>query len=393
MPLTDIQCRSLKPKQKAYKASDSGGLYLYVTATGGKYWRMNYRYCGKSKTLAIGVYPEVSLKEARQKRDAAKRLLEEGKDPSSEKQRNKLENQFARSDNFEAIANDWFEQRKDTFSQNHSTQLRSILCNDINPMIGKLPINQISAPELLVALRKIEARGALDVARKARQCCGQIFRYAIAIGKAERDVAADLKGAIKTRKSTNRAHLSENELPEFFHKLATYDGESLTALALEFIILTFVRTKELRGATWDEFDIENALWRIPADRMKMDRPHMVPLSRQALEVLGAIKKISGHREHVFPNSRTPSKPMSENTMLYAMYRLGYHSRATVHGFRATASTILHEHGFNSDFIEMQLAHVERNKVKAAYNHAQHLKERTEMMQWWADHLDTLKGAQ
>ena len=389
MPLTDTKCRSLKPKSKAYKVSDSEGLYLYISPKGGKYWRMNYRYSGKHKTLAIGVYPNISLKEARQKRDQARILLSEGKDPSLEKQKAKMLTQLSSEHHFSAVATEWLEQRADTLSKEHFRQLHNMILRDINPIIGKTPISEVTAPELLLALRQIEGRGALDMARKARQCCGQIFRYAIAIGKAERDIAADLKGALKTYKTKYHAYLKEADLPEFYEKLASYDGDRLTSLALEFIALTFVRTSELRGAQWDEFDMENALWRIPAERMKMERIHVVPLSKQALATLQRLKPISTN--HVFPNSRTPSKIMSENTMLYAMYRMGYHSRATVHGFRATASTILHEKGFKSDVIEMQLAHAPSNEIKAAYNHAQYLPERTEMMQWWADHLDTFKA--
>ena len=241
----------------------------------------------------------------------------------------------------------------------------------------------------MVALRTIEERGALDMARKARQCCGQIFRYAVACGKAERDITSDLRGALKTRKVQNRPYLVEGDLPEFFQKLDTYQGDTLTALALRFIVLTFVRTKELRGACWDEIDMERAEWRIPAERMKMDGVHVVPLSRQAMSVLDKLQPISGYNELVFPNANKPSKWMSENTMLYAMYRMGYHSRATVHGFRGTASTILNENNFPHDVIERQLAHVERNKVRAAYNHAEYLDQSRDMMQWWADHLEKL----
>ena len=391
MPLTDIKCRSLKARQKQYKAADTEGLYLLITPSSRKYWRINYRLGSKSKTLAIGVYPQVSLKEARQQRDTAHKLLAEGKDPSLEKKKAKIQQQLDTMDIFEAIAMEWLNARKENLSINHFKQLKNLLLRDINPVIGKLPMNTITAPQLLLALRKIEDRGALDMARKARQCCGQIFRYGIAIGKAERDIAHDLRGALKTRKVKNRAYLSKSELPEFFDKLQKYDGERVTALTLEFIALTFVRTKELRHAPWDEFDFETRLWRIPAERMKMDRPHLVPLSRQAMAVLEDLHRLTGHYHYLAPNSRTPSKAMSENTMLFAMYRMGYHSRATVHGFRATASTILHENGFNSDIIERQLAHVEGNKVKAAYNHAEYLNERTEMMQWWADHLDSFKA--
>lgn len=390
MPLNDTQCRSFKPKKTQYKSTDGSGLYLLVKPNARKYWRMDYRYNGKSKTLAIGVYPEISLKQARNARDKARNELSQGLDPSIEKQKAKLQQQINMEDNFAAIAAEWLKPRKEVLSKNYFTQLETTLREDINPVIGNLPIRDVTAPQLLLALKRIENRGALEMARKARQCCGQIFRYAIAIGKAERDVAQDLKGALRTQKVKHRAHVKTTELSEFFGKLKVYDGELLTALCLELLVLTTVRTKELRFAPWSEFEFEDQIWRIPAERMKMDRPHIVPLSRQALSVLKRIHNLTGNYTYIAPNSRTPSKAMSENTMLYAMYRMGYHGRATVHGFRATASTILHEHGFNSDIIELQLAHVQGNKVKAAYNHAQHLRERTEMMQWWADHLDTFR---
>lgn len=354
---------------------------------------MNYRFADKSKTLALGVYPHISLKEAREKRDEAKKQLREGLDPSFEKKKTKIALKVSHSSDFESIVHEWFDMRREGFSKNYEKQIESLMRRDVFPFIGKRPIKDITAQELLIVLRQIESRGALDMAHRARQCCGQIFRYAIASGKAERDPTQDLKGALKTRKVINHKYLTEAELPVFFEKLSRYEGEELTALALRFIILTFVRTTELRDMPWEgELDREQKLWRIPKERMKNGMPHIVPLSRQAMNTLEDIHRITGKWDYIFPNSVNPHKCMSENTMLFAMYRMGYHSRATVHGFRATASTILYEHGFTSKVVERQLAHVERNKVKAAYNHAEYLKERRAMMQWWADHLETMMPA-
>ena len=315
MHLTDKQCRAFKPKSKSYKKTDGNGLYMQVMPNGSKYWRMNYRFSGKSKTLAIGIYPETSLKAARAKREAAKAQLAEGFDPVQEKKKAKLRNQVSTENTFSAIAWEWFNRRKDELSKNYASQLESIIKNDLDPYLGRFPINEIKPPELLVALRTIEERGATNIAHRARQCCGQIFRYAVACGKTERDIAADLKGALKTIKVQNRLYLEERELPELFQKLDNYQGDDLTTLALRFIILTFVRTKELRGARWSEIDMKRAEWRIPAERMKQDKMHIVPLSSQAMSILDKLQPISGNRDLIFPNANTPTKWMSENTML------------------------------------------------------------------------------
>lgn len=255
------------------------------------------------------------------------------------------------------------------------------------PSLGYRPIAEISASELLAAIRKIEHRGALVTARTVLQKCGEIFRYAIITDRAERNPAPNLRGALKPARVKNNAYLRESDLPEYLQKLKTYDGLPTTKLALKFLLLTFVRTSEQRGAKWKEMDFEMALWRIPAERMKMRDSHIVPLSRQAIAVLEELKTLTGRFEYIFPNQHQPKGCMSENTMLYALYRMGYHSRATGHGFRATASTILNEHGFQPDVIERQLAHAERDGVRASYNHAEYLTERQKMMQWWADYLD------
>lgn len=391
MPITDIIARNAKPKDKPYKITDEKGLYLHVKPNGGRYWRYKYYFGGKEKVLALGVYPEISLKEAREKRDEARKIHKEGIDPSKDKKDKKLQYMLKHENNFLAVAQEWHDVWKAGRTPRHAGYVMRRLEMDVFPVLGERPINEITAPEMLAMLKKIEGRGALDITHRAMQTCGQIFRYAIVTGRASNNPTSDLKGALKTPSKNNYAHLEASELPEFLSKLAIYDGSIQTCLAMRMLLLTFVRTGELRGAQWDEINFEKAEWRIPAERMKMREQHIVSLSRQALKILEELKPLSGHSIYVFPSQNNPHKFMSENTMLYALYRLGYHSRATIHGFRATASTVLNEHGFRADVIERQLAHGERNKVRAAYNHAQHLPERKEMMQWWADHLDSLSG--
>ncbi|NCP62051.1 MAG: tyrosine-type recombinase/integrase [Alphaproteobacteria bacterium] len=389
MSLTDIVCKTAKPEAKSRKLSDGAGLYLEVMPNGSKYWRLKYRYSGKEKRLAFGVYPEVSLKEAREKRDEARKTLADGQDPSQLKKQKKLTQYISSNNSFEIIAREWHTDRKSAWTERHATYVLRRLEADIFPILGFKAVQDITAPELLAALKKIESRGAVDIAKRALQTTGQVFRYAIATGRAERDISSDLKGALKTRKKENYSYLEARELPDFLSKLENYDGELQTKLAFKLLLLTFVRTGELRGAKWEEIDLEKNEWRIPAERMKMRTPHIVPLSTQAISILKELEPISGHREHIFPNRNKPMTCISENTILYAIYRMGYHSRATPHGFRATASTILNEHSFHSDVIELQLAHAERNKVRASYNHAQRLTERRAMMQWWADYLASL----
>jgi integrase len=292
--------------------------------------------------------------------------------------------------NFEAVAREWHEKQTECWTPNHTKSVITRLEADVFPHIGHRPIADITAVELLSVIRLIEKRGAIDIAHRAKQTCGQIFRYGVATGRATHDPTVDLKGALKVRKTQNRAYLKEQELPEYLSKLEVYEGEPLTKLALKFLMLTFVRSAELRGALWSEIDWQKSQWRIPAKRMKMLDEHIVPLSVQAIAILHKIRALHNHKELIFPNSRVSSKIMSENTLLYALYRMGYHSRATAHGFRATASTILNENGFSSDVIERQLAHAERNGVRASYNHAEYLPQRHEMMRWWANHVDTLK---
>ncbi len=391
MALTDKSVKNAKATDKQYKLSDSGGMYLLVAANGGKYWRLKYRFNKKEKTLALGTYPQVSLKEAREKREVAKKSLEAGLDPSQEKKLEKLQRNINSENNFESIAKEWHEKQIQKWTPRHAHYVLRRLETDIFSQIGSRPIAEITAPELLLTLQKIEKRGAIDIAHRALQTCGQIFRFAIVTGRANRDISSDLKGALITRKKTNYARLEESELPEFLAKLEKYDGELQTKLALKFLILTFVRTKELRGARWEEFNFDTNEWHIPAERMKMRQKHIVPLSKQALLVVEKIRKLNSNKELLFPSQISPNKIISENTLLFALYRMGYHSRTTVHGFRGTASTILNEKGFDKDHIERQLAHGDKDTVRASYNHAQYLPKRKEMMQWWANYLDNLRG--
>ncbi|MBI1347068.1 tyrosine-type recombinase/integrase [bacterium] len=385
--LSDATVRNAKPKSKPYKIADGEGLFLLVLASGAKYWRLKYFFGGKEKLLALGVYPEISLTEARERRSQARKMLAHGNDPGELKKESKRQETIKASNSFEAIAREWLDKRNHHLSEStREVKLRRLEAY-VLPKIGAKPIADISAAEVLEMLRILERRGTLDVARRVMQITGQVFMFAIATGRAERNPVPDLRGAIQTPTVGHYAYLKENELPEFLKKLETYDGHPQTTLALRVLLLTFVRTTELRAAEWSEINWDKAEWRIPSTRMKMKQTHIVPLSRQALAALRELQTFSGNRQYVFPNNHNPSTFMSENTMLYALYRMGYHSRTTGHGFRSTASTILNEHGFRPDVIERQLAHSERNNVRAAYNHAEYLPERRQMMQWWADYLE------
>jgi integrase len=391
MPLTDTAVRNAKRREKPQKLSDGGGLHLLVNPDGARYWRLAYRYHGRQKTLALGVYPIVSLADARMARDGAKLLLARNIDPSQARKEQKRAARLSADNTFEIVAREWCENQRDGWAALYRDYVMRRLEADVFPEIGSRPIAEIEPPELLAVLRKVEKRGAVEIAKRLRQTVGQVFRYGIVTGRAKRDPSVDLKGALKA--SGRRAHhkaMPREDLPIFLRALSTYDGEARTRLGLHLAVLTFVRTTELRAARWDEVDLETAEWRIPAERMKMRDPHIVPLSRQAVEIFAELRSIAGQSNYVFPSAGTEGF-MSNNTMLFAMYRLGFHGRATVHGFRAVASTLLNEMGFHPDCIERQLAHDERNKVRAAYNHAQYLPERRRMMQLWANYLDDLAG--
>eukprot|EP00456_Euglypha_rotunda_P087402 TRINITY_DN889_c0_g1_i1.p1 TRINITY_DN889_c0_g1~~TRINITY_DN889_c0_g1_i1.p1 ORF type:complete len:364 (-),score=42.08 TRINITY_DN889_c0_g1_i1:572-1663(-) len=355
--------------------------------SGSKYWRLKYFFAGKEKLLALGVYPEVTLADARQRRAEARKVLAAGEDPAEVRKETKRQDVFRTENTFEIVAREWFNRRRHEWAPSSVESVLVRLERHILPKLGSRPVAAITAPEVLTVLRLIEGRGTIETAKRVKQICGSIFMYAIATGRAERNPVPDLRGALKSPIVKHHSFLAASELPSFLNHLAEYDGSLQTKLALQLLILTFVRTTELRAARWPEIDWDNSEWRIPAERMKMRELHIVPLSEQAISVLRELQMQTGDGEYLFPNQNNPAKFMSENTMLFALYRMGYHSRLTGHGVRSTASTILNENNFRADVIERQLAHNERNAVRAAYNHAQYLPERRTMMQWWADYLD------
>jgi len=396
MPLTDAKCRNAKGKINRHKLSDGGGLHLLVNADGAKYWRLAYRWHGKQRTLALGIYPAVGLMEARAARDDAKRSLAANIDTSMVKRERKRAAKIATGNTFEAVAREWHENWKAARTPYYAGQILRRLEADIFPAIGRRPVAELEPPELLDVLRKVEKRGVNETARRLKQLIGQIFRFAIVTGRAKRDPSADLKDALRATGEPQRHRaMPLLELPTFLQKLETYSGEEQTKLALKLVTLTFLRTTELRAGKWNELenlDEKSAQWRVPAERMKMRFEHLVPLSRQAVAVLRELRALSGSSPHIFPS---PGKEgyMSSNTMLYALYRMGYHGRATTHGFRGVASTVLNESNlFNRDWIERQLAHVERNEVRRAYNAAEWMPDRRRMMQWWADHITSIVPA-
>ncbi len=392
MKLTDPEIKAAKPKEKPYSLPDGHGLLLMIQPSGAKWWRYRYRFNTTAKMLSLGVYPDVTLKEARNKRERSKELLTQGIDPSLHRQEQKQQKAITAANSFEAIAHLWWTQWSAARNPRHASYTMRRLEADVFPIIGRKPITELTAPMLLTVIKKIELRGALDIAKRALTTCGQIMRYAVAHGLAERNPAADIKPSdvLKPANKTNHARLSEKELPELLRKIDGYDGQPLTRFALQLMALTFVRTSELIGTRWDEFDLTKREWRIPAERMKMKTLHIVPLSDQAISILTEIKNLAADEILLFPSERRDGKSMSNNTILYALYRLGYHSRMTGHGFRGIASTILHERGYNHDHIELQLAHSKRDAVSAAYNHALYLEPRARMMQDWADYLESIK---
>lgn len=389
MKLTNNIILNAHPQAKPYKLSDGGGMYLYIMPNGKKYWRFKYRFAKKEKTLALGVYPDVFLKEARQKLAEARKQLTNNIDPNAFKKDLKQRVILSQENTFQKIALEWHSQSAAIWEEGYCKRILRGLENDIFPKVGSVPIQEISAFELLKALRIIEQR-TVGAAHRMLQVCSQVFRYAISSGKLEIDITISLKGALAKSLKKNYANLSEKELSEFFAKLKSH-SDPLIKLALNLLILTFVRSDELREAKWEEIDFEKAEWRIPAERMKMQELHIVPLSSQTIKILRELQGISGNRAHLFPSPRNPHTHISENILLHTIYDLGYKKKATVHGFRATASTILNENGWSADVIERQLAHTERNKVRASYNHAQHLPERRKMLQWWGDFIDQQSG--
>ncbi len=343
--------------------------------------------------MSLGSYPDVGLKAARAKREAARTLLDAGRDPSAERQADKRRQTLAFENSFQIVAEEWAKKRANTWVASHALDVKRRLEKNIYPALGLRPIAEIDAPELLAVVRKIESRGAHDLSHRVLSVCGQVFRYGVATGRCKSDPSKDLRGALTPHKKTKQAAVRPEELPTLLRAIAGYDeiGDKQTRLALQLLAKTFVRTNELIGEEWTEFDLEGAMWTIPASRMKMKQEHLVPLSRQAIALFKEMQEIGGGSRFVFPG-RNRDKPVSNNTMLFALYRLGYKGKMTGHGFRAVASTILNETGFRSDVIERQLAHGERDDVRAAYNRAEYLPERKKMLQQWSDYIDSVESS-
>ncbi|BAO29367.1 tyrosine-type recombinase/integrase [Sulfuritalea hydrogenivorans] len=393
--LTELECKNAAPKDKPYRLFDGGGLYLEIVPTGAKYWRLKYRYGGKEKRLAIGVYPTVTARQAREKAQEGKRTLSEGRDPSSERRAHKLVAKVSAESSFEAVAREWLRRRTPTLTDKHVERVLARLVNNLFPWVGGKPIADISAPELLSALRRVEERGAVHTANRLLQYSGQIFRYGIATGRCERDIAADLRGALTQEKEKHRAAITDPEgAAALLRAIDGYHGSLIARCALRLAPLVFVRPGELRHAEWAEIDLDRAEWNIPAEKMKMRLPHLVPLSLQSVAVLREIHPLTGRGRYVFPSQRTAERPVSDNTINASLRRMGFDTREemTAHGFRAMARTILDEVlGFRPDFIEHQLAHAVRDPNGRAYNRTAHLAERRKMMQAWADYLDRIKS--
>lgn len=391
MKLTDRRIKSLKPKETSYKAFDGRGLYILIKPSGSKLWKMKYRFEGKEKTLSFGPYPETSLSEARERSLAARKQLGTGLDPSAEQKRQAKETE-AQSTTFEHLAREWMTKHLRDKSPRHAETVVQRLEKNIFPYLGHLPVSDISPALLLETLRHIEKRGALSVAHRVRGICGQIFNYALITGLVDRNPATDLSGALTPTHETHYpTFTAPHQIGELMRAIGDYDGNIISRSALKLAPLVFVRPGELRRAEWSEISFDTAEWRIPASKMKTRNEHIVPLSRQALGVLKEIHQLTGHGRYVFPSLRSNDRPMSDGTVNAALRRLGYSKEEfTGHSFRSMASTRLNEMGWLPDAIERQLAHTERNKVRAAYNRAEHLDVRRNMMQAWADYLDEVK---
>ncbi|NOP26920.1 tyrosine-type recombinase/integrase [Klebsiella pneumoniae] len=392
MPLNDMQIRRAKPEAKAYTLGDGQGLSLLIEPNGSKSWRFRYRYAGKPKMISLGVYPTITLADARSRRDDARKLVAEGKNPSEVRKEQKIALQTESESAFEKIATEWHQMKSAKWSAGCASDIMEAFQNDIFPYVGTRPIGEIKPLELLNVLRKIEKRGALEKMRKVRQRCSEVFRYAIATGRAEFNPAADLSSALEVHQSNHFPFLKADELPDFLRALDSYTGSRLVQIATKLLMITGVRTIELRAALWSEFDLDNAIWEISAERMKMRRSHLVPLSTQALDLLNELKMMTGNYRYVFPGRNDPNKPMSEASINQVIKRIGYGGRLTGHGFRHTMSTILHEKGFDSAWIEIQLAHVDKNSIRGTYNHAQYLEKRSSMIQWYNDYIYSIKDS-
>ncbi|MFA7468846.1 MAG: integrase arm-type DNA-binding domain-containing protein [Desulfotomaculaceae bacterium] len=394
MALTDTKIKNAKPEEKPYKMGDTGGLYLLINPSGSKYWRYKYRFAGKEKNLAIGVYPAVSLKDARVKHMEAKEQLQDGIDPMEDKKAAKAAQAITHRNSFKLVAQAWYEQWKPNKSEKHSKKILKWLETDVFPEIGDTPITELTASKFKDLVKKVEKRGVSETAKRILQTCGLIMRYAVAHDFIPHNPTSDVKPSdiLPKRRKRNYQRVALNELPQLLRDIDNYIGNEVTILAIRMMAYTFVRTGELIGARWEEFDLQSRRWNIPADRMKMDRPHIVPLAEQVISILNEMKRYDNGSGFVFPaDTYGKGKHMSNNTILYALYRMGYRGRMTGHGFRGIASTALHEQDFNHNHIEAQLAHIEGDgETSGAYNYAEYLPQRTKMMQAWADYLDAIK---
>ena len=392
MALTATAIKNFKPKDKPVRLADERGLYLLLNPNGSRWWRFDYRFDGKHKTLSFGVYPDVPLKLARERRDEARNLVALGSDPGAQRKAEKQAKAESGSNTFEALGREWIATRGKEWTESYTSKTVSSLERHAFPAIGAKPISEITAPELLALLRAIEGRGTVDMAHRISQHCSAIFRFAISTGRAVTDPVINLRGALSSTKKEHYAALTDPlAFAELLRDVEKYRGEATTKAAMKMLALTFQRTKEVRFAEWSQFDLDAAMWRIPAEIMKMREAHIVPLSRQAIAVLKELQPLTGAGRLVFQSSISRERPISENTVIYALGRMGYKGRMTGHGFRSVASTMLNEQGFRADLIERQLAHSEMNAVRAAYNRAEYLPERKTMMQQWADYLDKLKA--
>jgi integrase len=390
-PLTDTEIRKAKPTSKQYRLGDGKGLYLLVFPTGAKYWRLDYTINGTRKTYAIGIYPEVSLAKARKRKEKARELIAEGIDPVEHKRLVSVADRAAAQNTFESIALDWYARQEKSWKPGHARTVKSRLERNIFPWLGSASIKEIEAPKILSVLRRIEARGAGETAHRCNQIISQVFRYAIAAGLADRNPAADLRGALSPVRAQKMAALTDpHQVAALIRAMRGYEGDFITRIALQFSALSFARPGEIRHAEWSEINWIKKQWTIPADKMKMKQAHIVPLTTQALSLLRELYPLTGKGRYIFPSLRSRERPMSNNTILAALRRMGFaKEEMTAHGFRSTASTILHEHGFDHEAIERQLAHGRKDAVAAAYDRSQRLTERRAMMQWYADHLDEL----
>ena len=392
MPLTDTHIKTIKYTGKPKKYFDGGGLFLFVSATGSKLWRMAYRFEQKENLLSFGEYPAVSLKDARERREEAKKMLAKGIDPSMHKKAVKAAQLSEMNDTFQNIALEWHQTRTEEFSDKHRGTIMFRLETYLFPAIGKAHIAKLEPQDILAVIRPIEQKGLFETARRLLQIVSQVFRYAVVTGRARHNIAADLSGALRPRKVTHRAAVKGTQkVGQLLRDIDSYEGYFPIVCALRLAPLVFVRPTELRAAQWREFDLEGREWRIPAERMKMKQMHIVPLATQAIAILGELHPFSGGGKYLFPSIRTETRPISDATLLNALRRMGYaKDEMCTHGFRSIASTLLNELGYNKDWIERQLAHGERDEVRAAYNYAEYLPERKRMMQEWADYLSALR---